>query len=57
MGMALSLEGPAGAFGEFANDINAICAIQHCFRATRYQRKLDGKGKATPSGARKWLVE
>lgn len=24
--MALSLEGPAGAFGEFTNDINAVCA-------------------------------
>jgi hypothetical protein len=28
-----SLEGPAGAFGEFTNDINAICAIRHCCRA------------------------
>jgi hypothetical protein len=30
---------------EFANDINAICAIHRCFRAVRSRRKLGGKGK------------
>jgi hypothetical protein len=50
--MALSPEGPAGAFSESTNDIKAICAIHHCFRAVRYRRKLDGKGKAWLSGAR-----
>jgi hypothetical protein len=43
-------------FLEFSNDINAICAIWCCFRVLRDLRKLDGKGKATPSGARKWLI-
>jgi hypothetical protein len=50
--MALSREGPAGAFWEFTNDINLICAIQHYFRAALYRRKLDGKGKAWLSAAR-----
>jgi len=43
--IALSPEGPAGGLWEFANDINAICAIHRCFRAVRSQQKLDGKGK------------
>jgi hypothetical protein len=54
--MALSPAGSAGAFWEFTNDINAICAIQHCFRAVRYRRQLDGKGKAWLSGSRRWLA-
>jgi hypothetical protein len=50
--MVFSPEGAAGALREFANDINAICAIHHCFRAVRYRRMLDGKGKVWLSGAR-----
>ena len=30
-----------------------ICAIHLCFRVVRYLQKLDGKGKAYPSGARR----
>ena len=48
-------EGPAGALCEFDNDINAVGAIHRCFRAVRHRRKLDGKGKARPSGPRMWL--
>jgi hypothetical protein len=50
--MALSPEGPAGAFWEFTNAINSISAIHHCFQPVRHPRKLDGKGKAWLSGAR-----
>jgi hypothetical protein len=43
--MAFSPEGPAGASSEFTDDINAICAIHHRFRAVHCRRKLDGKEK------------
>jgi len=49
---AFSPEGPAGSLWEFANDINAICAIHRCLRAVRSRRKLDGKGKGRMAAGR-----
>jgi len=50
--IAFSLEGPAGSLWEFANDINAICAIHRCFRTVRSWLRLDGKGKAWTAAGR-----
>jgi hypothetical protein len=38
------------------NEIKAICAIPSRTWRNLDRREQDGKGKATPSGARKWLV-
>jgi len=38
------------------NAIKAICAIHQLIRPNSDRRERDGKRKATPSGARKWLV-
>jgi hypothetical protein len=45
-GLWRSQEELASAICEFTNDINAICAIHHCFRAFVIGQKLDGRGKA-----------
>jgi hypothetical protein len=50
--IAFSPEGPAGVLWEFANDINAVCAIHRCSRAVWSLRKLDGKGKGRMAAGR-----
>ena len=47
---------PSWRFSGKRNEIKAICAIHYLTWPNSDKREQDGKGKATPSGARKWLV-
>jgi hypothetical protein len=44
---------PSWQFSGKHNEIRAICAIHQLIRLNSDRREQDGKGKATPSGARK----
>jgi len=47
---------PSWQFSGKHNEIKAICAIHPVTSPNSNRREQDGKGKATPSGARKWLI-